>query len=150
MTRRFLDDFAAGDRLDIPGDYEMTPERVHGFASEYDPQSIHLDPEAARAEFFGRLIASGWHTLAATAGLMMRARPLGAGPVVGAGIDGLRFVAPVEPGDVLRVEAEVIEVRPSSSRPDQGYLRLRIVTLNQRAEQVLTQEWTLLVPRRPA
>jgi acyl dehydratase len=148
VGRRYLEDFAAGDRIEVPGEYEMTPERVRDFASSYDPQSIHLDDEAAAGELFGGLVASGWHSLSATAGLVMRARPLGDEPVIGVAIDGLRFVAPVEPGDVLRVEAEVLEVRPSSSRPERGFLRLRIVTFTQRDEPVLTQEWTLLVPRR--
>ena len=147
-ARRYLEDFRAGVRLQVPGEFEMTPERVHDFAATYDPQAIHLDEEAARREFFGGLVASGWQSLSATARLMVLARPLGDTPLIGVGIEGLRFVAPVYPGDVLRVEAEVLETRPSSSRPDRGFLRLRLVTLNQRAEPVLSQEWTLLVPRR--
>jgi acyl dehydratase len=146
--RRYLEDFAAGERLTVPGRFEMTPERVHEFAAAYDPQPIHLDEEAARGEFFGRLVASGWQGLSATARLMVEARPLGETPLIGASIDSLRFVAPVLPGDVLRVEAEVLETRPSRSRPEIGFLRLRLVTLNQREEAVLTQDWNLLVPRR--
>ena len=69
--RRYLEDFAAGDRLDVPGSYEMTPERVREFAAAYDPQAIHLDAETAAGEFFGRLVASGWHGLAVTARLMV-------------------------------------------------------------------------------
>lgn len=148
VTRRYLDDFAAGDRLDIPGHYEMNAERVHEFAAAYDPQAIHLDAEAATGEFFGRLVASGWHGLSATARLMVEARPLGDTPMIGASIEGLRFIAPVVPGDVLHVEAKVLETRQSGSRPDLGFLRLRLVTLNQRDEPVLTQDWTLLVPTR--
>ena len=150
MTRRYLDDFAAGDRLAIPGEYEMTPQRVHDFATEYDPQPIHLDPTAATGEFFGRLVASGWHGLSATARLMVEGRPLGDTPLIGVSIDGLRFVAPVLPGDTLRVEAEVLDARPSTSKPDRGFMGIRVVTLNQHGEPVLTQDWTLLLPRRPA
>jgi acyl dehydratase len=146
--RCYLDDFAAGERLTVPGRFEMTPERVQEFAAAYDPQPIHLDEEAARGEFFGRLVASGWQGLSVTAWLMVEARPLGDTPLIGASIDNLRFVAPVLPGDVLRVEAEVLETRPSRSRPEIGFLRLRLVTLNQREEPVLTQDWNLLVPRR--
>jgi acyl dehydratase len=149
VTRRWLEEFATGDRLAIPGLYEMTPERVQAYAEAYDPQPIHLDAEAAAAEFFVGLVASGWHSLAATARMMVEARPLGDTPLIGASIDNLHFVAPVLPGDTLRVEAEVLETRQSRSRPDVGFLRLRLVTLNQRDEAVLTQDWTLLVPRRP-
>lgn len=148
VARRYLEDFRAGDRLNVPGEFEMTAERVHDFAATYDPQAIHLDEEAARHEFFGGLVASGWQSLSATARLMVLARPLGETPIIGVAIEGLRFVAPVFPGDVLRVEAEVLEARPSSSQPDRGFLRLRLVTFNQRSERVLQQEWTLLVPRR--
>lgn len=140
----------AGDRLEIAGEYEMTAERVHEFAARYDPQPIHLDPEAAEVEFFGRLVASGWHGLSATARLMVEARPLGDTPMIGAGIEGLRFIAPIVPGDVLHVEAEVLGVRPSRSRPELGFMSIRVVTLNQRREPVLTQDWTLLLPRREA
>jgi len=130
----------------VPGSYEMTPERVREFAGAYDPQAIHLDEEAARGEFFGRLVASGWHGLAATARLMVEARPLGNTPLIGASIDNLKFLAPVLPGDVLRVEAEVLETRASRSRPDRGFMRLRLLTRRQDGTPVLTQEWTLLLP----
>jgi acyl dehydratase len=127
----------------------MTPERVHDFAAAYDPQEIHLDPEAAADEFFGQLVASGWHGLSATARLMVEARPLGDTPLIGASIDNLKFVGPVVPGDTLHVEVEVLALRPSRSKLGLGFMQLRVVTLNQRQEPVLTQEWTLLVPRRP-
>ena len=144
--RRYLEDFAAGDRLDVPGSYEMTPERVREFAAAYDPQAIHLDAEAAAGEFFGRLVASGWHGLAVTARLMVDARPLGDAPLIGAGIENLKFLAPILPGDVLRVEAVVLDARASRSRPDRGFLRLRLLTRRQVGTPVLTQDWSLLLP----
>lgn len=147
--RRYLEDFTAGDRLAVPGSYAMTPERVYDFAAAYDPQAIHLDERAAATEFFGRLVASGWHSLSATARLMVEARPLAGTPLVGVSIDALRFLAPVFPGDVLSVEAEVLDARASSSRPQHGFLRLRLVTRRQDGSAVLTQDWTLLMPRRP-
>lgn len=148
-NRRYLEDFASGDRPDVQGQYELTPERVREYAAAYDPQAIHLDEAAASGEFFGRLVASGWHGLAVTARLMVEARPLGDTPLIGAGIENLRFLAPILPGDVLRVEAEVLGTRPSRSRPERGFLQLRLVTRRQDGTPVLTQDWTLLVPRRP-
>jgi acyl dehydratase len=126
----------------------MTPERVREYAAEYDPQPIHLDEVIARDELFGRLVASGWHSLSATMRLVVDARPLGSAPLVGVGIDALRFLRPVLPGEVLRAEIEVLDVRRSGSRPGQGFLRMRIVTFNQDAAPVLTQDWTLMVPTR--
>ena len=146
--RHFLEDFAAGDRVEIAGEYEMTPARVREFANAFDPQPIHLDEEAARDEMFGGIVASGWHSLSATMRLVVDARLLGATPLVGVSIENLRYVAAVRPGEVLRASAEVLDVRTSSSQPDRGFMRLRVVTRNQRDEIVLTQDWTLLVPRR--
>jgi acyl dehydratase len=144
-----LEDFVVGERIASRDEYEMTPERITQYASAYDPQSIHLDPEVAQREMFGGIVASGWHGLSATMRLMVDAQIFGGGPMVGMGIDGLRFIAPVRAGDRLRAEAEVLEIRPSSSRPDRGYLVLRITTHREDGTPVLTQDWTLLVPRRP-
>ncbi len=148
-ARRYLEDFSTGDRLPVPGSYEMTPERVREFAAAYDPQPIHLDEAAARREFFGRLVASGWHGLSATARLMVEARPLGDISLIGASIDNLKFLAPILSGDVLSVEAEVLDTRASRSRPERGFLRLRLVTRRSEGTPLLTQDWTLLVPTRP-
>lgn len=149
MAGPFLEDFAIGERLVSRDEYEMTPERITEYASSYDPQSIHLDPEVAQREMFGGIVASGWHSLSATMRLMVDAQILGGEPMVGMGIDGLRFLEPVRAGDRLRTDAEVLEVRPSGSRPDRGYLVVRITTRRDDGTPVLTQDWTLLVPRRP-
>jgi acyl dehydratase len=127
----------------------MTPERIAAFATEFDPQPIHLDPAAAAESIFGRIIASGWHSLTATMRLIVRSNIFDGAPVVGVGIDNLRYLKPVYPGDVLRAEAEVLETRPSASKPERGYLRLQIRTYRQNGEQVLTQDWLVLAPRRP-
>jgi len=151
QQRKYLEDFEVGQRLSAPGQYEMTNERAIDFAREFDPQPIHTDAQAAARELFGGLVASGWHTLGATTRLIMLGRPLGATPVVGVGIDNLRFVAPVRAGDVLTAEAEVLSVKPSESRPDRGYLVLRVTTRRRSDDAiVLTQEWTLILPRRGA
>lgn len=149
MAGAFLEDFTVGEVIVAQETYEMTAARVAEFATEFDPQPIHLDPEVAAREMFGGIIASGWHSLTATMRLVIRTQIFDGAPVVGVGIDNLRYLRPVRPGDVLRAEAEVLEIRPSTSRPDRGYMRLQIRTFRVNGgEQVLTQDWTLLVPRR--
>ena len=125
----------------------MTPERIAAFASEYDPQPIHLDAAAAADSMFGGIIASGWHSLSATMRLMVRSNIFDGAPVVGVGVDNLRYLKPVRAGDRLRARAEVLETRASSSSSERGYLVLRVVTTRQNDEAVLTQDWTVLVPR---
>jgi acyl dehydratase len=149
MSGRFLDDFAVGEVIESIEEYEMTPERIAAFASEYDPQPIHIDPEAAADSMFGGIIASGWHSLSATMRLMVRSNIFDGAPVVGVGVDRLRYLKPVRAGDRLRARAEVLETRPSSTTPERGYLVLRVVTSRGTGEDVLTQDWTVLVPRRP-
>jgi len=148
VSGRYLDDFEPGEVIDSAEEYEMTPERISAFATEFDPQPIHLDPEMARESLFGGIIASGWHSLSVTMRLMVRSNIFEGAPVVGVGIQNLRYLKPVRAGDRLRARAEVLETRPSSSQPDRGYLVLRVVTLRDE-EQVLTQDWTVLVPTRP-
>ena len=146
MSGSFLEDFRVGEVIVAPESYEMTAERIEAFASEYDPQPIHLDPEAALGERFGGIIASGWHTLSATMRLMVRSNIFDGAPVVGVSVDNLRYLAPVRPGDVLRARAEVLSIRPSDTRADRGYLVLLVTTLAPDDKPVITQEWTVLVP----
>jgi acyl dehydratase len=148
VSGRHLEDFQVGEAIEAPDAYQMTPERITAFASEYDPQGIHLDPDVAAREMFGGIVASGWHSLSATMRLMVGSRLFDAGPIVGVGVDRLRYLQPVRAGDILRARGEVIEVRPSRSHSDRGYVVMRVVTLRQDGVPVLTQDWTLLVPRR--
>lgn len=149
MSGRYLDDFTPGQLFSSGEEYEITPDRIHAFASEYDPQPIHLDPAAAETSIFRGIIASGWHSLSVTMRLIVRSNIFGGAPVVGVGVDNLRYLQPVRAGDRLTARAEVIEVKPSSSHPDRGYLVLRVTTARGDGEPVLTQDWTVLVPRRP-
>jgi acyl dehydratase len=149
MSGRFLEDFEPGEIIESAEEYEMTPERIAEFATEFDPQPIHLDPAVARESMFGGIIASGWHSLSVTMRLMVRSNMFDGSPVVGVGIQNLRYLKPVRAGDRLRARAQVLEARPSGSQPDRGYLVLRVVTLRD-GEEVLTQDWTVLVPKRPA
>jgi acyl dehydratase len=148
VSGRYLEDFAPGQVIESPEWYEITPARIHQFAAEYDPQPIHLDPSAAQASMFGGIIASGWHSLSVTMRLMVRSNIFGGAPVVGVGVDNLRYLKPVRAGDRLTARAEVLQTRPSTKHPDRGYLELRITTTRQDGEAVLTQDWTVLVPRR--
>jgi len=142
-----LEDLAVGQRyagrtVGLDGD------AIRAFAGAFDPQPFHLDEAAAEASVFGRLVASGWHTMALTMRLLVESGLRTPWGLIGLGADELRWPRPVVPGDVLHVECEVIEVRTSTSKPDRGTARLRVTTMNQRDEVVLTLVTTILVPRR--
>ena len=146
---KYLEDYEAGQRSSF-GRYQVTREEVLEFAGKYDPQPFHLDDEAAARTYFGRLSASGWHTCAMTMRMLVdnldRERSAGLGSP---GLDELRWLKPVYPGDTLRVEAEVIEVRPSQSRPEMGSTKNRVTVFNQHDEPVMTMISIGLVRRRP-
>jgi acyl dehydratase len=145
----YLEDFAAGQRYGS-GRLTVDKERIKSFASEFDPQPFHLDEDAARRSIFGGLAASGWHTAAMTMRLLVQSEFKPAGGIVGAGFDEFRWPAPVRPGDELHLEIEVLEVRPSKSRPNQGLVKIRTTTKNQKGEVVQISVGNLIVPRRPA
>jgi acyl dehydratase len=124
MTERYLEDFAVGQvfgsgRLAVDG------ERIKTFAAEFDPQPFHLGEASARHTIFRGLAASGWPTAALTMRLLVESDLKPAGGIVGAGFDEFRWPRPVRPGDELRLESEVLEVRPSKSRPEQGLIKVR-------------------------
>src|SRR5438128_7160759 len=146
---RYLEDFTAGQKFGGPERVRVDAARIKSFAAEFDPQSFHLDDAAARASIFRGLAASGWHTAAMTMRLLVDSELRPAGGIVGAGFDELRWPRPVRPGDELRVESEVLEVRPSKSRPDLGLIKVRTTTLNQNGEAVQVAVGNLLVQHRP-
>jgi acyl dehydratase len=145
----YLEDLAPGQTFGS-GTVTVDPIELKEFAAEFDPQPFHLDDEAARASLFGGLVASGWHTAALTMRLLVDGELNVAGGLIGAGVDEMQWPRPVRPGDVLHVESEVLEVRPSNSRPDRGMVRLRSTTRNQDDLPVMIQVARLIVPRRPA
>lgn len=149
MTGRYLEDFAVGQTFHS-GRFQIDKERIQTFGAEFDPQPFHLDEDAARDTIFGGLAASGWHTAAVTMRLLVDSDIKPAGGIVGAGFDELRWPRPVRPGDELHVESEVLEVRPSRSRPGQGLIKVRTTTLNQNDEAVQVTVGNLVVQRRPA
>jgi acyl dehydratase len=147
LNRRYLEDFEVGQTFGS-GRLRIDKERIFAFAAEFDPQPFHLDEAAARHSIFGGLAASGWHTAAVTMRLLLDSELKPAGGIIGAGLDECRWPRPVRPGDELRIECEVIEVRPSRSRPEQGLIKLRTTTLNQDGEAVLVHVVNLVVLRR--
>jgi len=128
---------------------QIGAEDIKAFAAEYDPQPFHLDEAAARQSLFGSLAASGWHTAALTMRLLVAGAFRPAGGIVGSGGE-LSWKLPVRPGDTLHVETEILERRPSRSRPRHGLVRVRVTTFNQAGEAVQTFSPTLLVLRREA
>lgn len=145
---RYLDDLQPGDRF-VSRSYSVTEADIVAFAREFDPQPYHLDPEAARRSAFNGLAASGWHTAAIMMRLWVDTRPFGDHPILGLGVDELRWLAPVRPGDVLHATGEVVEVVPSKSKPDRGTVRVRLAVINQDGATVMTLVPIMIVPRRP-
>jgi acyl dehydratase len=146
---RYLEDFAVGQKFGS-ATLRVEEDGIKRFAAEFDPQPFHLDNAAARASLFGGLAASGWHTAALTMRLLVESEVKPVGGIIGAGFDEFRWPRPVRPGDELRIEVEVLEVRTSKSRPEQGMIKLRTTTLNQKNEPVQVSVGNLVVPRRPA
>ncbi|MCI0431081.1 MAG: MaoC family dehydratase [Rhodospirillales bacterium] len=149
MGERYLEDFAPGQKFGS-GRLRVEAERIKSFAAEFDPQRFHLDETAARDTFFQGLAASGWHTAAMTMRLLVDGELKPAGGIVGASFDELTWPRPVRPGDELRVESEILEVRPSKSRPGQGLIKVRSTSFNQNGDAVQITVGNLVVPRRPA
>src|ERR1700732_4827466 len=147
LSGRYLEDFAVGQTFSS-GRLRIDKERIFAFAAEFDPQPFHLNEAAARHSIFGGLAASACHTAAVTMRLLFDSEIKPAGGIIGAGLDECRWPRPVRPGDELRIECEVLEVRPSKSRPEQGLIKLRTTTLNQDGEAVLMHVVKLVVLRR--
>jgi acyl dehydratase len=148
MTVLYLDDLVPGQRFIGHTRVRIDADRIKTFAAEFDPQPFHLDEHAAGASIFRGLAASGWHTAAVTMRLLLDNEFKLAGGIVGAGFDELRWPLPVRPGDELRVECEVLEVRASKSRPQQGMVKLRTTTLNQDGLAVQVSVGNLVVLQR--
>ena len=149
MADRYFDDFKVGDKF-ATATKTVTEDMIVGFAKVYDPQPFHIDPAAAKHTHFGGLIASGFQTLAIGFRLIWDTGILAAASMGSPGFDELRWLRPVRPGDTLRVEMEVVESRPSQSKPDRGIMRGAYRYLNQSDEAVLTYTAMHLLRRRPA
>ena len=148
MTAMYLEEFEVG-QIFGSGRVNVPKEDIIRFATQFDPQSFHLDPEAAKSTFFRGLAASGWHTAALTMQLLVSGEMTPVNGIVGAGFEALNWPRPVRPGDTLHVISEVLEVRPSKSRPTQGMIKVRSRTLNQNDEVVQESVGNLVVMARP-
>jgi acyl dehydratase len=148
MDAHYLDDLAVGQRFTSAAKL-VTEEEVLRFAREFDPQPFHTDPVAAKATFFQGLAASGWHTMAMSMRLMVDGGLPVAGGIIGAGGE-ISWPMPTRPGDTLTVDSEIVEIKPSRSRPDRGMVTVRNETKNQRGEVVQILVAKLVVPKKPA
>lgn len=145
----FFEDFTVGRRESF-GHYEVTEEEIIDFASRYDPQPYHVDPVAAKDSIFGALCASGWHTCAMTMRMMVdHMNAVGTASLGSPGLDEVRWLLPVFPGDVLRVESEILEARVLRSRSDMGVVKMRYGVLNGKGETVLRFIGNSFVAMRP-
>ena len=146
---RYLDDFMIGMRF-VSHTHTMTEAQIIAFAREFDPQPFHTDPVAAETSLFRGLAASGWHTAAVSMRLFVDLQIGAADGMIGAGVENLRWPLPVRPNDTLRVESEVVSVRPSNTRPERGIVVFDVITRNQHGEIVQSYRPSCLVPTRPA
>ena len=143
----YLEDLAVGDRF-VTDTHTLTRDEIIAFAHLYDPQPFHTDEEAAKSSFFQGLAASGWHTSGITIRLLVQGGlPLADG-IIGAGVE-IAWPQPTRPGDTLRVISEILEIKPSKSRPDRAIVSVKSETLNQRDEAAQIMTSKLVVFRRP-
>ena len=146
----FFEDLEVGAET-YYGSYEVTRDEVIEFARKYDPQPFHLSDEAAARTYFGRLAASGWHTCAMTMAVIVRnfekQQTAGLGSP---GVDELRWMKPVYPGDTLHVRGTIIDKTPSRSKPDIGTFRTQTVVSNQDDVPVMKLTSIVIIQRRPA
>jgi acyl dehydratase len=135
----YFEDYVAGAVQEF-GSIAVEEAEVIAFAQRFDPQPFHIDPEVARQSFFGGLIASGWHTAALTMRLVVEHYLAAAASLGSPGIDELRWLKPVRPGDTLSVRVTVLEAKRSRSKPDRGIVRSALEVLNQHREVVMTMQ----------
>jgi len=145
---RYYEDFVEGTTLDL-GTFSLSAEEIIEFARQYDPQPMHTDEAAARQSIYGGLIASGWHTVARYMRLVVDNVLRGTESLGSPGIDNLRWLKPVRPGDEVRARFQILETRVSNSRPDRGIVRSRGELTNQAGEMVMTIDAVNFFGRRP-
>ena len=139
LQERWFEDYAAGESFEF-GDHLVTEREVVDFATRYDPQPFHVDPVAARDSLFGGLIASGWMTAGVVMSMMCEHFISPVSALGSPGVDNLRWLRPVRPGDRLRVRVTILEVRRSASKPDRGTVNLRQEAINQDGDVVMSLE----------
>lgn len=142
----YLEDLSVGDVF-VSKTHALDAEQIVGFASQFDPQPFHLDPEAARDTLFQGLAASGWHTAALTMKLLVESFPVARG-VIGAGAE-LAWPLPTRPDDVVKVTSTVLSITPSRSKPDRAIVVVESITSNQRDEALQKLTSKVVVFRKP-
>ena len=148
VSPRYFDDLKEGERF-VTGRWTLDEAEIVAFAREFDPQPIHVDTAGAADGPYGGLIASGFQTMALGFRLFYELGVINEACIGGPGIDNVRFLRPVRPGDTIHAIATVAEARPSRSKPDRGYVRMAYEVRNQRDEAVLSYEIVHILLRRP-
>jgi acyl dehydratase len=148
METRYLEDFHPGETIEL-GSRQVDRDEIIEFARKYDPQPFHVDEEAGRRSIYGGLIASGWHTVAMFMRLLVDTVASRSASMGSPGIDEIRFLKPVRPGDTIRARMVVLEVVPSRSKPDRGHLRASYEVFNQHGDPVMTMIGRGMYGRRP-
>ena len=149
IYKYYWEDFAAGSMREFGG-ITLSEEDILRFAREFDPQPFHVDPEAARHSVFGGLIASGWHTCSLAMRMMCDAYLLDSASAGSPGVEDIKWLKPVRPGDTLRVSFTVLEARPLESRPNIGLIRAQWYMYNQNGECVMQMLGGGMFSRRPS
>jgi acyl dehydratase len=147
MKEQYLEHFYVGQVFNSSR-IKVEKDEIIEFGKRFDPQPYHVDEAAARDTVFRGLAASGWHTAAMTMRILVDGEFRPAGGIIGVGFDELSWPRPVRPGDELHAKSEVLEVRPSKSRPDRGLIRVKTTTFNQNDDVVQVYTGNLIVPRR--
>lgn len=147
MTYRYFEDFRPGETIEL-GYRTVTEAEIIAFARDYDPQTFHIDPEAARHSAFGGIVASGWHTAALFMRLFVDGALKESSALASPGVDELRWLKPVRPGDRLSARITVIDAVPSRSKPDRGLVRHACEVANQHGETVMSMRTLALFGRR--
>lgn len=148
MTMLYFEDFHAGQEIDL-GQCSVSEQEILAFARQFDPQPFHVDPEAARASHFGGIVASGWHTCSLLMRQIVDNLLLQSASHGSPGVDEIRWLLPVRPGDVLSTKMKVIDTAASRSRPDRGVIRCEYVAFNQTGACVVTMKTIGMFGRRP-
>ena len=149
MSQLYFEDFSVGDEF-ASGGVTLTESDIIEFALKYDPQSIHLDVEAASRSIYGGLIASGWHVIGLAFRMFIQAGILGEASMGSPGLEEVRWLKPVRPGDTVHMKARVGATRPSKTKDDRGYLTMEFRIVNQHDEVVTTLRSIQIMARRPA
>jgi acyl dehydratase len=148
INDRYFEDYVQGDVHSF-GSITVEAEEVIAFARRFDPQTFHVDPDAAKLTQFGGLIASGWHSAAMTMRLIVEHYLTNVASLASPGVDELRWLKPVRPGDTLSVRVTVLESRPSKSKPDRGVVTSLVEVFNQVDDLVMTFKCVNIIGRRP-